>query len=425
MYRLYIDPGTGSMLFSILIGAAATFYFLGRALIIRLKTFLSGGRRAASAPLPAHPYVIYCEGKQYLNVFKPVLDEFERRKTACLYLTSVQDDPVFTAAYQFIKADYIGAGNKAFARLNLLTADIVLMTTPGLDVYQLKRSKMVKHYAHILHASSDAVMYRLFGIDYFDSVLLSGDYQAQDIRMLEKLRGLPEKRLVTVGCTYLDAYAEKMKGIPQENNHPFTVLVSPSWGPSGLLAKYGERLLDPLIKTGRHIILRPHPQSVSSEKGMLDRLTEKYREYGNLVWDYDRENIFSLSKADVMISDFSGIIFDYTFLRDKPVFYVNQDIDLRPFDADDICSAENGETDLKKLWQFRAVKEFGIELKEPMFDSIGDIIMKVSDNPDLQAARKKAKDEAWMYRGEAGKRSAGFMIETAAILNMNAKTKEQ
>jgi hypothetical protein len=424
MYRLYIDPGTGSMLFSILIGAAATFYFLGRALIIRLKTFLSGGR-AASVQLPPHPYVVYCEGTQYLNVFKPVLDEFECQKTTCLYLTSVQDDPAFSAGYQFIKADYIGEGNKAFARLNLLTADIVLMTTPGLDVYQLKRSKMVKHYAHVLHASSDATMYRLFGIDYFDSVLLSGDYQAEGIRMLEKLRGLPEKKLVTVGCTYLDVYAEKMNGISQEGDHPFTVLVSPSWGTSALLSKHGERLLDPLIKTGWRIILRPHPQSISAEKGMLDRLTDRYKEYANLIWDYDRDNIFSLAKADVMISDFSGIIFDYTFLCDKPVFYVNQDIDLRPYDADDICSGENDETNLKKLWQFRVVKEFGIELKESMFASIGDVIKNASDNQELQPVRQKAKDDAWMYRGEAGKRIAGFMIKTAEALDMSVKTKTQ
>jgi hypothetical protein len=75
---LYIDPGTGSALFSILIGAAATLYFLGRALLIKLKVVLSGGK-TVNASLD-HPYVTYCEGKQYWNVFKPVLDEFEKQK---------------------------------------------------------------------------------------------------------------------------------------------------------------------------------------------------------------------------------------------------------------------------------------------------------------------------------------------------------
>ncbi len=209
-YPLYIDPGTGSALFSILIGAAATIYFLGRALVIKLKVILSGGK-AANAASADHSFIIYNEGKQYWNVFKPVLDEFENHKTALLYLTSAQDDPVFDTSWSFIKPEYIGEGNRAFARLNMLRAGICLMTTPGLDVYQLKRSKMVKHYAHLLHAPSDVTMYRLFSFDYFDSVLLTGDYQAEDIRTLERQRNIPEKKLVTVGCSYLDVYAEKIK----------------------------------------------------------------------------------------------------------------------------------------------------------------------------------------------------------------------
>ena len=41
---LYIDPGTGSMLFSIIIGIAGVLIFAGHALIIKLKFFFLGGR---------------------------------------------------------------------------------------------------------------------------------------------------------------------------------------------------------------------------------------------------------------------------------------------------------------------------------------------------------------------------------------------
>jgi hypothetical protein len=404
LYPLYIDPGTGSMLFSILIGAAATLYFLARAVILKAKVLFSGGQAASNAGL-SHPYIVYSEGKQYWNVFKPILDVFESRKIPLLYLTSHEDDPVFAQTYKFIHNEFIGEGNKAFARLNLLSAEVVLMTTPGLDVYQLKRSKNVRHYAHILHAPSDATMYRLFGIDYFDSILLTGDYQAKDIRALEKLRGLPEKQLITVGCTYLDVYAEMIKRIPQEENHPFTVLVSPSWGPSALLSKYGKKLLAPLVKTGWRIIIRPHPQSKKSEVSMLESLTEKYKNSANVLWDYERENIFSLAKADMMISDFSGIIFDYMFLFDKPVMYVKQGLDLRPYDADDL-----GDHAVEALWQFRILRESGIELKEELFDSIGEVIQNASDSRELKKSREDAKHTAWQFQGEAGKRTADFMI---------------
>jgi hypothetical protein len=400
LHPLYIDPGTGSMLFSILIGAAAALYFVSRALVIKLKVFFSAGRISVSSA--SFPYVIYNEGIQYVNVFKPVLDEFEKRQIGVLYLSSAKDDPL-TAGYRYVKTEFIGEGNRAFARLNLLSAGIVLMTTPGLNVYQLKRSKMTKHYAHVLHAPSDASMYRLFGIDYFDSVLLTGEYQAKDIRTLEALRNLPPKQLVCVGCTYLDVYAENIKSIPEEEAHPFTVLVSPSWGSSALLSVYGEKLLDPLVKTGWRIIVRPHPQSKKSEAGMLERLALKYRDALNLEWDHERENIISLSKADVMISDFSGIIFDYTFLFDKPVFYVKQGLDLRPYDADDLGGSS------EELWQFKTLREIGIELKEEHFAGIAGEIQKAADSSELRAARRRAKDQAWQHRGEAGKRIVDFM----------------
>ena len=398
-YPLYIDPGTGSALFSILIGAAATIYFLGRALIIKLKVVLSGGKISKSTGVE-NPYVIFNEGKQYWNVFKPVLDEFESRGIQVLYLTGTSGDPVFEAGYQYIKSEFIGEGNRAFARLNMLAADIVLMTTPGLEVYQLKRSNMVKHYAHILHSPGDAVTYRLFGIDYFDSILLTGDYQAKDIRTLETLRDLPQKRLVTVGCTYLDVAIERIKSIAKEEEHPFTVLISPSWGPSALLSRYGGKLLDPLVKTGWRIIVRPHPQSRKSENSMLEKLEERYKGASNLEWDFEGDNIYSLVKSDIMISDFSGIIFDYMFLRDKPVLYVDYDFDLRPYDADDIDH---------ELWQFKIIKEAGIELKEEDFMHITEIIENAKDSESLAAARRKARETAWQYPGEAGKRIFNFM----------------
>lgn len=400
---LYIDPGTGSMLFSILIGAAATVFFLFRALLLKIKFILSG-KKDGSAQVDSSykPYVIYNEGNQYWNTFKPVVEEFEARKIPLEYLTSSKNDPVFDQKYNYVKAEFIGEGNSAFAKLNMLSAGVVLMTTPGLQVYQLKRSKNVKHYSHVLHMPNDATTYRLFGLDFFDSVLLTGDYQATDLRYLEEKRGINKKELVTVGCPYLDVYKQNIAEIPAEENHPFTVLVSPSWGDVGLLKKYGEKLLDPLSKTGWRIIVRPHPQSKKSEAEMLERLTARYKDNPNIVWDYERQNIFSLKKSDIMISDFSGIIFDYTFLCDKPVMYVNAGMDLRPYDAYDL--------DGKELWQYSVLRNFGTELKEEQFANIKEVIQSVSDSKELEEARHAAKAEAWMHEGEAGKNIVDFMV---------------
>nr|WP_149554336.1 CDP-glycerol glycerophosphotransferase family protein [Treponema pectinovorum] len=404
---LYIDPGTGSMLFSILIGAFATLYFLFKAFWIKLKIFITGGK-AQKNDKAYKKYVIYSEDKRYWNVFKPVLDEFENRKIDITYYVATERDPVFAEKYQYVHPEVIGEGNKAFAKLNMLSAGFVLMSTPGLQVYQLKRSKNVKHYSHIFHSPGDPTMYRLFGIDYFDSILCTGDYQFKDIREMEKQRNLPAKTLLTVGCTYLDVFKQKIEKLPSDENHKFTVLVSPSWGKSALLSKYGKKLLDPLVKTGWNIIIRPHPQSKISEKEMLKELEDCYKDAPNVEWDSNSENFYSLKKADIMITDFSGIIWDYTFLCDKPVMYANAEMDLAPYDAYDIDH---------EIWQFETVKKIGIKVEEKDFANIKDIIQNASDSPQLSEERKKAKAQAWMYIGEAGKRTADFMIKTMEEAN--------
>ena len=57
-FLLYIDPGTGSMLFSILIGAAATLFFLFKALIIKIKILISGKKGAIQTDSSYNDYAI-------------------------------------------------------------------------------------------------------------------------------------------------------------------------------------------------------------------------------------------------------------------------------------------------------------------------------------------------------------------------------
>lgn len=396
---LYIDPGTGSILFSIVIGLITTLYFVTKTAFIKLKVLVYKDKTKTTDI--KNDIVIYSEGKQYWNVFAPICQEFEKHERGLVFYTSSEDDPVFLQNYTYIKPEYIGKGNRAFARLNMLEAEICVMTTPGLDVYQLKRSKHVKHYSHILHALDDATSYRLFGLDYFDSVLLSGEYQIKGIRELESLRNIQKKELRVVGCPYLDVLSEKVKGVPKDNT-VFTVLIAPSWGTNGILAKYGEHLITPLVETGWNVIIRPHPQSKVSEAAVLKRLEEKYSTNTNLSWDYNPENIGSLSKADIMISDFSSVIFDYCFLFDKPFLYCNSEFDHRPYDS----------SDLKEIpWKFSVLKDIGVELNSNGFDHIKEIISDACKSETLKENRLKAKDTAWQNRGYAGEAVYEFLVE--------------
>jgi hypothetical protein len=397
----YIDPGTGSMLFSLLTGAAITLFFFFKNILIKIKSgsFFAGRKKENTERLSL---VIYSEGKQYWNVFRPVLEELALRGIPCAYYTGGSDDPGLDfPAPDFIQKKYIGKGNVSFRTLNFLEADVCLMTTPSLDVYQLKRSPGVRHYSHIVHMVTDAASYRLFGLDYFDSVILSGEYQKKDIRKLEALRNLPEKRLFVAGCTYLDVLAKKAAVLAQGEKTK-TVLVAPSWGANGILLRYGMKLLEPLAKTPWQVIIRPHPQSMAVEKEQMEKLRRALERYPNVEWNFDAENTAVLSRAEIMISDFSGVIFDYTFLFNRPVLYPCFEFDKRPYDAGDLE---------EELWMFRAIREIGAPLEEGDFENIGTVLEGMLHGTERGGIIKKLKEEAWMYPGEAGKRAADFLTE--------------
>ena len=162
--RFYIDPGTGSMLFTILVGVLGAGIYALRNVFMKIRFALSGGGKE-KANLDRIPIAIFTDGKQYWNVFKPICQEFEKRGQDVVYMTASADDPALKQGFQHVKTEFIGEGNKAYAKMNLLNADVVLSSTPSLDVYQWKRSKDVKWYAHVPHACSDITTYRMFGID--------------------------------------------------------------------------------------------------------------------------------------------------------------------------------------------------------------------------------------------------------------------
>ena len=164
------------MLFTILIGLIGAAIYSLRMLFVKLRFVISGGKKV-EVNKNKIPFVIFSDNKRYWNVFEPVCKEMDKRGVDVVYMTASPDDPALECGLPHIKGQFIGEGNKAFAKLNFLNAGIVLSTTPGLDVYQWKRSKDVQYYVHIPHAATDLSMYRMFGIDHYDAILTSGQYQ--------------------------------------------------------------------------------------------------------------------------------------------------------------------------------------------------------------------------------------------------------
>ncbi|MBR3305773.1 MAG: CDP-glycerol glycerophosphotransferase family protein [Lachnospiraceae bacterium] len=396
---LYIDPGTGSMLFAAMLGVISTLYFLAQQLWLKLKYRVKGGK--VEADDKKKEYVFFGEGGQYWNVFRPICDEFEKRGVEVDYYTMDENDPSLKTDYKYVHPSFIGSDNRAFARLNLLKAHVVLATTPGLNVYQWKRSKGVDRYVHIFHDVTEGTGYRMFGMDDYDAVVLSGEFQIDYIRKLEQLRNEPEKELTVVGCTYMDSLMERKLKEANAGHKEFTVLLAPSWGESAILNRFGEKLIQALIDTGFNIIIRPHPQTRKSEKKLFDTLRERFPETDKLHWDLKPDNFESLSSADIMITDFSGVMFDYSLVFGKPLIYADTKLDTAPYDAAWID---------EPVWRLQILPDLGVQLKEEDFPRIKEIIEKTAGSPEFEKSIKKVGDTAWQKRGHAAENIADYLL---------------
>lgn len=399
---LYIDPGTGGMLFTVLFGVFSVAVFSIRALVMKLK-YSSAGDKNAKINRTKIPIAIFAESKRYWNTFEPILDEFEKRKQKVVYLTCSKDDPFFSKKYEYIKGEYLGEGNKAYSKLNLLNASVVLSSTPSLDVFQWKRSRNVDHYIHIPHMASDIVLYRMFSVDHFDSIILPGTYQEKPIRQLEKIRKIEPRDLVLCGIPYMDEMKKRLDAAGPVPAHNRTVLLAPTWGENGILSKYGEKLIDALVSTGYKLIVRPHPQSFTTEKEIIDRLMAKYNDPSKVEWNRDNDNFEVLRMSDILISDFSGVIFDFALVFNKPIIYTdNSDFDIGVFDAYWLEGTP---------WTLSILPSLGIELNDDNVGDIKNVIDKCIEDPSFEEGREKARSEAWAYIGESAERTADFVIK--------------
>ena len=389
--QFYIDPGTGSMLFTILVGVLSAGIYALRGFFMKLRFWFTGGSKVA-VDENRLPFVIFADDKRYWNTFGPICDEFERRGQALTYMTASPNDPALEKHYEHVKCEFIGEGNKAFAKLNMLRADLVLSTTPGLDVYQWKRSKDVKWYAHVLHAPSDPTVYRMFGLDYYDAVLLCGEYQVRQQRSLEQLRNLPAKELPIVGLPYLDGLLERLQKAQSVGEHPRTVLLAPSWGKSAIFSVYGKKMIDALLATGYHVIIRPHPQSFTSEKDLIEGLMKDYPDSEQLEWNRDNDNFDALHRADIMISDFSGVIFDFALVFDKPIIYADTSFDTAPYDASWLD---------EQPWTFGVLPRIGEKLTADKLDDMKSLIDHCLADERFSKARQQAREETWANMGKS------------------------
>lgn len=402
MPLLYLDPGTGSLLLYAIVGITTTVLFALRGFWYSMRSKLFLGKKGAVKEMPG--LVFQSEGGKYWQVFQPVLKVLDKYDIKYGFVTPDKNDPVFTSGLKNVVAVCPGKELMTLSYMNRIKARIVVSTTPQLDVYMLKRSKHVGKYVHLFHAPADIGMYEMYAFDNYDVILCAGAYQKEALRSIEKNRHEKAKELLDTGCTYYDYMLEELKKLPQKQDEGLTVLYAPAWGERSSVVKYGTAVIDRLAEAGIRVIFRPHPQMYVSDKETIAAVEEKIKGNSLIELDRNRTAAASMARSHAMVTDISGVIFDYVLLFEKPIFLVNAEYNLGGYDVIDI--------DGGKVWDVDKSKEITRIIKPEEIQNLVSIVKSEMGNSDVYRDKiRKIKDEEIYNFGHAGETAAAQLVE--------------
>ena len=261
---------------------------------------------------------LFSEGNIYLSTFKPLVESFINKHIYIIYYTLDYKDEILKIKNEYLNTKYLGFKFLSYFKFSLIESDYLISTTPNISNhnYPYKKPKLVKNLVHVFHSISDISIYRKGSLDFYDSVILVGQFQKESIRKLEAIRGIKAKKLLPLGVPYLDYLIEKEK---KTNNLKKTILIGSSWGKKGCLRTYGTEFIKQLAKKGYNIIVRPHPYSMLYEKGFIKKCRIELEKNKNLTWDNSVDPSESMNKSDLLISDTSSLRFDFFLVHEKPV----------------------------------------------------------------------------------------------------------
>ncbi len=276
--------------------------------------------------------VFYSEQSGFYKYFENIINGIlENSDITIYYITSDPNDKIFQKNNPRIIPYYI-SGNQLISLMMRLDCKMVVMTTPDLEKYHIKRSRVNKkiEYVYTEHGcSSMNLTYRTGALDYFDTIFAVSRTQALEIRAMEELRKTHKKRIVKVGYGLIDNMIENYQKSDiakndVKNERP-TVLIAPSWQYDNIMDSCLDDILSSLVCDKYKVIVRPHPQYIKRFPVKMDEIIEKYKdkfsEYFEIQTDFSSNS--TVYSSDILITDWSGIAFEFSFTTNKPSLFIN------------------------------------------------------------------------------------------------------
>jgi len=349
--------------------------------------------------------VFYSEKNGFYKYFKDIIEIILHKTDIIIhYITSDPADEVFKLQSDNFQVYYIGE-KKLIVLMMKMDADMVVMTMPDLQKYHIKRS-MVRddiEYVYIDHGiGSINLMLRKHALDYFDTVFASNDISYWELKEQEKQYGLTPRNIVKYGFCLIDNMIREYESQPVIENEVKTILIAPSWQEDNLLDLCIDQILDQLLGKGYHIIVRPHPQYVRHCYEKLELLKQQYAQYDDFTLQTDFSSNDTVFNADILMTDWSGIAYEYSFTTLKPSLFIDtpmkvmnpdyKEIDVVPFDIE-------------------IRNQIGLSVSVDHLEELDSVVRKLLYSEDYQKENMKALRDKYLYNvSKSAKVGADYLI---------------
>ena len=353
--------------------------------------------------------VFYSESNGFYKYFKGIIEYLlEHTNITIHYITSDYNDNIFKMAEENnqIKAYYIDQ-KKLITLMMKMDADVVVMTMPDLENYHIKRSYIRKDikYIFIPHGiDSINLTQRYKSINAYDIFFACGKYQRLEAEKTYELFNL-DRKVYNWGYSLLDdMIAEYEKSKKSKKSKTKQILIAPSWQKDNICDLCLEELLDSLKKENNYeITVRPHPQEVRHMKEKFEALKEKYKGNKNIVIQTDFSSNNTIFNADILITDWSSIGYEYAYTTKKPVIFIDTPMKIMNPNYKDI------DVEPINIWSRNII---GKSLRTDQLNDINKVIKDFFNNGDKYEKKINEMLHDSIYNlGNSAEKGANYIIE--------------
>jgi|GEM_PF-1138380 len=263
--------------------------------------------------------VFYCERPFQYTFISSTIDNLKSKLNVALIANTISDKKDGKWNRSIIDIDFYEMRKFCLPRLSMN-----IFVTPETVSYssQLPRAIYQVHFAH--SSLSLHMVYPENKFFNFNVMFATGDHHVDEFNKIHNNNSSKLAFKTGLGrIDYLKYEFANYNRFRESKTGKKTVLIAPSWHDNNITEVIGAELTEELLNNGYKVIYRPHYKIAELKPSFLDNLKFKFKENENFTIDIAGNDNTSLFESDIMICDYSGVAFEYAFVTENPVLFLN------------------------------------------------------------------------------------------------------